>query len=240
MIDYKLKGTMLAFSMLVMTTGSILTIDDWKKLNLQQKIEVVEKNTELDKSDKELLKEMMHADADLNKMESVFHNKVMELRLEANSTINPIKKIKFKDAAQAFEKSIQRLKRIRGQENILGGIKRDLANSNHSPELKAGFERSFNRIMLENEKEKKELMLSLAEGFFAIKAAKNSERILQEKKQEIVETSPKIEDVNFFGPITLVIGFLGSIIAGLKLFLDYKKAQIDLKLAELQLNRAQE
>lgn len=240
MFEYKLKASVLVFSLVVTMTGSMVTIGDWEQLSMQQKIEIIEKNTELNADEKSLLTDMLvSGEEDAQKMEKVFLEKAKQLRLEASKVINPIKKIKLKDAANSFEQSVQRLNRIKGLENSLNDLQKKYADRNYTPELKISIERSINRLLVDYEKEKGELKLSLVQGFLSVKAAKNAENILQEKADVVAENKPKLSDIGFFGPITLVIGFLGSGIAGLKLIIDYKKARIDLMLAKLKLQEAQ-
>ena len=42
MIEYKIKASMLVFSLLVTLTGSVITLEDWAQLNVEQQIAIVE------------------------------------------------------------------------------------------------------------------------------------------------------------------------------------------------------
>ena len=69
---------------------------------------------ELDETEKQLLVNMLASDGTTDDLEKVFTDKATQLRLDAEKTKNPIEKIKLKDAADAFEDGLQRLRRIRG------------------------------------------------------------------------------------------------------------------------------
>jgi hypothetical protein len=240
MIEYKLKVSVIVLSLLVTLTGSIITIEDWERLNIQQKIEFIEKNTELTETEKSVLADMMESNDDPERLEKLFSEKASQLRLDASSATNPIEKIKLKDAAKSFETSLDRLSRLRGYENTMNSLQKKLANNSNSVELKLSTERSINRLLADYEKEKGELKLTLVQGFVALKAAENSARILQENSNALAENKPGPRDLDLFGPVAIALGFLVSVLGGLKLILDYKKAKIDLKLAELKLEETQD
>ena len=239
MIEYKLKASVIVLSLLVTLTGSVLTIEDWEQLNVQQKIEIVDKNTELSEAEKSVLVDMLESNDDPQELEKLFSEKASKLRLEASTTVNPIKKIKLNDAAKAFESSLDRLFRIRGFENGLNSLQEKLAGNNYTEEFKSSIERSKNKMLVEYEKEAGQLKLDLVQGLLALKAAENSARILQENADELAESKPELRDLEFIGPVTIILGFLASVLGGLKLILDYKKARIELKLAELKLGETQ-
>ncbi|MFT5677076.1 MAG: hypothetical protein ACI808_003028 [Paraglaciecola sp.] len=106
MIEYKIKASMLVFSLLVTLTGSIITVEDWAQLNVEQQIAIVEKNFDLGDAEEELLVDMLKSRDDPQKLEKTFLKKARELRLEADATSSPIKRFKYRDAAEAFYGSL--------------------------------------------------------------------------------------------------------------------------------------
>lgn len=75
MIEYKIKASMLVFSLLVTLTGSIITVEDWAQLNVEQQIAIVEKNFDLGDAEEELLVDMLKSRDDPQKLEKTFLKK---------------------------------------------------------------------------------------------------------------------------------------------------------------------
>jgi hypothetical protein len=75
MIEYKIKVSMLVFSLLVTLTGSIITVEDWAQLNVEQQIAIVEKNFDLGDAEEELLVDMLKSRDDPQKLEKTFLKK---------------------------------------------------------------------------------------------------------------------------------------------------------------------
>lgn len=239
-IEYKLTASAIVFSLTLVLAGSYVTLEDWEQLGVQQKIELIEKNISLDEGEKRLLVDMLETNDDSQELEKLFSERASELRLEASKAINPIEKIKLGEAAGSFETSLKRLSRIRSYEDSLESVQRKLAGKNYTPELEAGIKRSRDKLLAEYEIEKRELNFSLVQGFLAVKAAENSEKVLMEKSDEVAKIKPDPGDLDIKGPITVILGFMVSVLGGLKLILDYKKAKIDLQLAQMKLGEKQE
>jgi len=235
MIEYKLKASVLVFSMVVTLTGSIITIDDWDQLDLANKIAIIEANTELADEEKTLLVNMLQSNEDTEQLETLIGDKSKQLRLAADATLNPVQKIKLREAAGSFSRSLEKLGRIRNYEKTMKSIRERFQDPNYNPALKESAERSLDKILISYEAEKGELKMALVQGFLAVRAADRGSRILAEQGNLVKAVQPT--DLNLLGPLTLILGLLGSLLAGLKLVLDYRKSQIELKLAELKLKQ---
>ena len=57
------------FSVLVTLTGSVITLEDWAQLNVEQQIAIVEKNVDLSEAEEELLVAMLNSRDDPQKLE---------------------------------------------------------------------------------------------------------------------------------------------------------------------------
>lgn len=232
MIEYKIKASMLVFSLLVTLTGSVITLEGWVQLSVERQIEIVEKNVGLGDAEEALLVDMLKSRDDPQKLEDMFSEKARELSIMADTTSNPIKKIKYKDAAEAFEQSLKRLRSLRTRSNTIENKASELSNSSLSPRVIESIHRSVDKLKLEFAKEEGELKLLLVQGFLALKIAEQAEAVLQLKKDEIEEVKPILSDLSLVGVVTFIVGLFGSIFGSAKLYFEYKKSKLDLEAAK--------
>jgi hypothetical protein len=232
MIEYKIKASMLVFSLLVTLTGSVITLEDWAQLNVEQQIAIVEKNVGLGDAEEELLVDMLKSRDDPQKLEKTFSEKTRELRINADAASNPIKQIKYRDAAEAFEGSLKRLMSLRNQEKTIENKVSQLSGSSLSPRLIESMHRSVDKLKLEFAKEEGELKLLLVQGFLALKIAEEAEAVLQSKKDEVEEGKPILTDLSLLGVVTFIVGLFGTMFGSAKLFFEYKKSKLDLEVAK--------
>ncbi|TRY29298.1 hypothetical protein [Aliiglaciecola sp. M165] len=232
MFDYKITGSLLVFSMLVTLTGSVITLEDWEQLNVEQQIAIVERNVDLGGAEEALLVDMLKSEDDPQKLESTFSEKARELRIKADGASNPIKRIKYEDAAKAFEQSIERLRDLRAQENIIENKASELRNSSLSPAIIESIERTVEKLKLEYAQEAAELKLLLVQGFLALKIAEEAETVLQSKQSEVEEAKPLFSDLSLIGIVTFLAGLIGTLFGSAKLYFEYKKAKLDLEVAK--------
>lgn len=234
MFDYKITGSVLVFSLLVTLTGSVITLEDWEQLNIEQQITIVEQNVDLGDAEEALLVDMLKARDDPKKLEETFSQKARELRAKADSSSNPIKRIKYQDAAKAFEKSLERLRDLRALHNIIDTKGAELSNASYSPKTLASIERTVEKFKLEYVQEAAELKLLLVQGFLALKMAEEAEAVLQSKQAEVKQSKPLFGDLSLVGIVTFIVGFVGTVFGSIKLYFEYKKAKLELALVKVK------
>lgn len=235
MIGYKVKASMLALSLLVTLTGSVLTIEQWEQLKVHQQIEIIEKHVALGDSQKALLIEMLESRDDPEELRKAFSEKVGELRIKVGGESNPIKRIKYRDAADAFESSIKRLDKLTALEKTMNETASRIDNAAYSQKLRDAAQLAIAKLQGEYEKEKSDLKEKLVQGFIALKVAEDAEKILLAEKDTVEKNKPMLSELSLAGVCSLIFGLISSLLIGGKTYFDYKKSKIDLELAKIQL-----
>lgn len=222
---------MLVFSLLVTLTGSVITLEDWEQLNVEQQIAIVEEHVGLGDAEEALLVDMLKSRDDPQKLNDTFSEKARELRLKADSAANPIKQIKYKDAAKSFEQSLERLRSLRAQSKTIQSKAAELSNADYSPIIIESIHRTVDKLKLEYIKEENELKLLLVQGFLALRMAEQAEQVLLANRDEVEESKPLLSDVSLTGIVTFMVGFIGTLFGSIKLYFEYQKSKLDLEAA---------
>ena len=154
----KIKTAGLAFSIFVAITGSIITYEEWKQLNPEELIELIQENPKLEAKQRNLLLAMLQSNAGYDEIADLFSRQSTQLRVDASKETNPYRKEQFSNAASFFEQSLNALRRIKSNENSIADLERKIANSTrYTQQLRNSWKRVRTRQLYHLEQEKKQL-----------------------------------------------------------------------------------
>jgi hypothetical protein len=230
-MEYKIKATVLAFSLFVAITGSMITVEDWQSYSQERKVELIMTAKDLTESQKHLLLTVLQLEHDDLELQKLVERQAQEARNMVSPESSIYENEQWRQAARYFESSAKAVQDLRFSKKTYEELQKRYQDSELSESIKASIERRLQKQLTEVQQRGQALHDELLQAFYAIERI---DRFKARGEEEIglYEFSLKTA----LAVISAIIGFVIGMITVAKLVIDYRKSQIELLLLKNKAN----